>query len=232
MTNYWDERFLRHMDRNRMNVVFEVGARYGDESLVLSNIFPNADIYSFECNPMTVDICRQKLQGQRNIHFFDFGLGNVNAVLPFYSYTQQNDGASSFFKRIDYEHTQKLTGYMNIRTLSDVACEHNITTVDLLCMDIQGYELNVLKGCGSLLSEVKYVIMEEPKREINTQYLPKDTYSKYIGAPSADDIQVFMTQHNFVELERIDENAIEDNVLYVNEKRYVRNIEGQCQTNI
>ncbi len=215
MTNYWDERFLRHIDKNSINTIVEVGARYGDESLFLSQIFKNAQIYSFECNPQTVNICRRNLQDKPRIHFYDYGLGDITTTLPFYSYMQQNDGASSFLKRIDYEQTQRETGYMKIHTLFDFTRENLIATIDLLCMDIQGYELNVLKGCGEFISNVKYVIMEEPKQKINLMYLPKDTHSKYIGAPSYNDIKQFMEENDFVELERIDENAIEDNVLYM-----------------
>ena len=215
MTNYWDERFMRHIDKNAIHTIVEVGARYGDESKILSNVFNKANIYSFECNPITIDICRHNLQDIPRIHFCDYGLGDTNTTLPFYSYIQQNDGASSFFKRIDCEQTQRETGYMKISTLFDFTRENNITSVDLLCMDIQGYELNVLKGCGEYISKVKYIIMEEPKQEINLTYLPKDTHSKYIGAPSYYDIKQFMEKHDFVELERIDENAIEDNVMYM-----------------
>jgi FkbM family methyltransferase len=221
MTNYWDERFMQHIDKSSIHTIVEVGARYGDESKILSNMFNKAQIYSFECNPLTIDICRSNLQNNNRIRFFDYGLGDVNTTLPFYSYTQQNDGASSFFKRIDFERTQRETGYMKIRTLFDFTRENHIATIDLLCMDIQGYELNVLKGCDTFISNVKYVIMEEPKSVINHSYLPKDTYSKYIGAPSYYEIKQFMEKHNFVELERIDENAIEDNVLYIHTEKMI-----------
>ena len=58
--------------------------------------------------------------------------------------------------------------------------------------------------------------MEEPKPIINTDYLPNGVHSKYINAPSSKVIKEFMTKHNFVEIERIDENKIEDNVMYKN----------------
>ncbi len=58
--------------------------------------------------------------------------------------------------------------------------------------------------------------MEEPKPEINLNFLPENTYSKYIDAPSSQEIKKFMTENNFIEIERIEENGIEDNVLYKN----------------
>lgn len=216
MTNYWDNRFLSKIDINP-KIIFEVGARYGDESIKLSKIFPDAKIFSFECNPNTVDTCINNLKKYSNITFINKGLGEENKNLPFYSYIiDNNDGASSFYKRIDYTNTQKKTGYVEIEKISNIIDKYKLTNIDLLCMDVQGYELNVLKGADKYIENINYIIMEEPKPEINLNFLPKNTYSKYIDAPSSQEIKKFMTENNFVEIERIAENSIEDNVLYKN----------------
>ena len=216
MTNYWDLRFLSKLD-GHIRVIFEVGARYGDETLMLDRVFEDADIYSFECNPRTVEGCRRKLEGKGNIHFIDKGLGNENTKLPFYSFVaDDNDGASSFYKRIDEERTQDFTGYVEVEKLSDVMSRTGIGTIDLLCMDVQGYELNVLRGAGSRLGDIRYIIMEEPKPIPDPRYLPSDVHSSYIGSPKPDEIAAFMLENGFIEIERISENLIEDNVLYKN----------------
>jgi len=215
MSSYYDNRFLQHLDDN-ITTIFEVGARYGDESLQLSKIFNNARIYSFECNPRTVNLCKQNLENKKNIAFIPYGLGVKNENLPFYSYMLDNDGASSLFKRIDFTETQKETGIVEIKRLSDFVSENEIKNIDLLCMDVQGYELNILKGAGDFINKIRFVIMEEPKHIINETYLPKNVYSKYINAPSAKEISDFMIQHNFIEVARIEENYIEDNVMYKN----------------
>lgn len=212
MTQYWDKRFMKHLENPK--IICEVGARYGDESIKMSQIFPNSLILSFECNPITVLKCKEKFKNHNNIKFFDFGLGCEETVLPFYSYIQNNDGASSFFKRIDFNFTQKKTGDIKVRKLENVLKENNIESIDLLCMDVQGFELNVLKGCGEKLKNVKFVIMEEPNPVINKNFLPSNCYSKYINAPSPVEIKEFMKNNNFVEIERIPENYIEDNVMY------------------
>jgi len=217
MSNYWDKIFLQHIDNyDRINYICEVGARYGDESIMLSNIFKNAKILSFECNPNTINICKTKLINYQNIKFFDNGLGCIETEEPFFSYNNNNDGASSFLKRIDFDKTQKENGCIKIKTLSSILINENIPYINLLCMDVQGYELNVLKGCASYLSKIEYIIMEEPKQIINTEYLPVNIYSKYINAPSSNDIKNFMNINNFIEIERIEENKIEDNVMYKN----------------
>ena len=205
---------MRHLDKNRMEYICEVGARYGEESIMLSSVFPNAQLLSFECNPNTVKVCYERLKSSPRIKFFNHGLGEKQEVIPFFSYVAGNDGASSFLKRIDYSQTQQYTGDMLIRPLSSVLKEENIPKIDLLCMDVQGFELNVLKGANEFLDKINYVIMEEPNPIINLSYLPEGVYSKYIGAPSSLDIKEFMKNNNFVEIERVHENFIEDNVMY------------------
>lgn len=215
MTNYWDKHFIEKIDCSVKNI-FEVGARYGNETLNLHKIFPFANIYSFECNPNTIDICKKNLENITNIYFEGYGLGDKVCKMPFYSYVKNNDGASSFLKRIDYEETQVETGIIEINTIEEVMNKYKINYIDLLCMDVQGYEINVLKGANKRINNIKYIIMEEPKPIINETYLPKNVYSKYINAPSSIEIKKFMKDNNFREIVRLSENNIEDNVMYRN----------------
>jgi len=216
MSYYWDKKFLQHLSINNIKNIFEVGSRYGDETKMLKIAFPNSEIFSFECNPKTIDVCKKNLANIEGVHFYSFGLGEKEQILPFYSYTKNNDGASSFLKRIDFNTTQEQTGFISVKRLDHFVRNKGIENIDILCMDVQGYELNVLKGAGNFIKNINYIIMEEPKAIINTKYLPKGIHSKYINAPSSEEIKEFMMKHNFVEIERIQENAIEDNVMYKN----------------
>jgi FkbM family methyltransferase len=214
MSSYWDERFLKHIDISNSRIVVEVGARYGDESKTLANIFSNAHIYSFECNPLLTETCKTKLSDISNVTFFDIGLGDKETILPFYHYHADNDGASSLYKRIDYNNTQKYIGDVCVKTLQSVMNENNINHIDLLCMDVQGFELNILKGCGDFLENINFIIMEEPVPKVSEIFLPKGVHSHYIGAPTSQEIKTFMNSHHFFEVERIRENFTEDNVMY------------------
>ena len=112
--------------------------------------------------------------------------------------------------------TQKKTGDILVKKLSDFVKENKIQKIDLLCMDVQGYELNVLKGAEKFLTNIKYVIMEEPNPIINKQHLPEDMHSKYIGSPTSNQIKDFMNSNGFFEIDRGIENLIEHNVMYKN----------------
>ena len=217
VATYIDPDFLKLMKAGSYNHIVEVGSRYGDESLLLSRQFPKAKIFSFECNPKTVEVCMKALYNQPNIKFFNYALGAQPAEKPFYSYTEGNDGASSLLKRCDFHQTQKETGIIKVRRLYDVMIEQQIPYIDYLCMDVQGFELEVLIGLGDFLKhKVRYICLECPVLEAPEGFMPKGTYSKYLGAPSYEQIEAFMTLNNFIKIHEKAENYIEINQLWVN----------------
>ena len=215
MTSYISNEFTRHVRKDEVRVIFEVGARDGLDSISLANFYNRSTVYSFECNPLSIETCINNLKNKSNIIFNNFGLGNEITKKQFFPYIANNIGASSFFKRIDFTETQTVIEEVQLDTTYNFCIKNNIDHIDILCMDTQGFELNILKGCGEFIKNIKYVILEEPRKEPNRYYLPKG-HSKYLDAPSAYEIQDFLKKNNFIEISRTYENELEDNVMYKN----------------
>lgn len=211
---YVNSKFTKDTPKDA-KIIFEVGARDGLDSIALSEYYRQSKVYSFECNPNTIQTCINNLKNRPRINFYSFGLGNKKTTQPFFPYTLNNTGASSFFKRIDFNSTQTVVPEVDIDTISNFCKSNNIDSIDILCMDTQGFELNILKGAEDFITKIKFIIMEEPRTEPNRIYLPEG-HSKYIGAPSAYEIQDFLKTNNFIEIERVYENELEDNVMYKN----------------
>ena len=47
--------------------IFEFGSRYGEDSIQFAKKFRNATVYSFECNPNTINECRKVTSEFKNI---------------------------------------------------------------------------------------------------------------------------------------------------------------------
>ena len=216
LVSYTDARFHAHIPRDSLKTVFEVGARHGDESRALAMMLPVAKIYSFECNPATIESCRDKLRAFINVTFHDNALGSREETRDFFPFVvDDNPGASSFLERIDSTITQDRRGVkLLVHTGMNFMEEHGLAAIDLLCLDVQGLELEVLKGFGERLGQVRFIIMEEPSLSPSRKHLPEGTHSKYLDAPDQAAIRTFMSSHGFRELVRLPENLIEDNVLY------------------
>jgi FkbM family methyltransferase len=222
MSDYWDTRFLRHYGKSDIKTIVEVGSRTGEEAIMMSRHFPNAQIYTCECNPNTIEKCKENLKPYKNIIFCNQALGNKVEHKPFYSYIDDNNtgacGASSFLFRIDGDSTMVQTGILKINTLNNFIKKHKIKNIDLLLLDTQGSELDIIKGLEEHINNVKYIIAEIPKQIPNWHYLPKGLHSKYIHAPAYEEIVEYLAQNNFEIVEKIHENMLEDNILFSNIK--------------
>ena len=51
--------FIQYIENKNDNfIIFDIGSRDCIQSIEFYNNFPNAKIYAFECNPNTLDICK------------------------------------------------------------------------------------------------------------------------------------------------------------------------------
>lgn len=167
--------------------IFEFGARYGEDSVEFAKRYSNANIYSFECNENTLEQCKQNTSIFPNIILTPKAVSDNNGIITFYpidkdktitTWEDGNQGASSLLKASGkYEveqYVQKETQIQCIR-LDSFMKEHNIPSIDILWMDIQGAELMALKGLGSRLSDVHVIQCEVEMIEIyNEQPLFKE----------------------------------------------------------
>jgi FkbM family methyltransferase len=183
--------------REKIRTIVEVGARDCQETLGLNEKFPEAVIYSFECNPGTLAKCRAAVKNIRNIHLVEKAVSDTNGTIKFYPIDQEqtkttwidgNPGASSIFKasgKYTIEtYVQKEIEVESI-TLQSFMKDHQLDTIDMLWMDIQGAEIMALKGLSMKIHDVKIIHTEVNFLEI------------YSGQPLFEDIYSFLKQHNF-----------------------------------
>ena len=215
---------LKKLEVENIKTIIEVGGRYGNESVDLAKDYPKAKIHTFECNPKTIDQCRAMCEPIDNITFNAVGVSEHGKTLPFYSYVMNNDGCSSFYKRFDGMQTMIYAGELKTITLNDYMKNKNIKEVDCLCLDTQGSELDIIKGCRESIVNIRYIILEQPNEIPNPHYMPPRadgkgfSHSKYIDAPEAHEIKNYLADFGFKEIYRTKENEIENNVVYSNVK--------------
>jgi len=163
---YLNERFTSQINGSRIYTIIECGSRDGLDTLALFNYYHPSRIYSFECNPESIKICKNNLQHNPFIQLIEKAVYNENKMMDFYATDMErsvdkNIGASSLLWHRDneVEFFQKKIQVEAVR-LDDFIRLKKIKTVDLLCMDVQGVELQVLEGLGDKLNDVHYIITE------------------------------------------------------------------------
>jgi len=140
-------------------LIFDVGAHEGETIRRYRKIFKNSTIHSFEPQSKSFE----KLKKYRNIKTFtnNFALGSSNISKEIY--TNKDDSTSSFYKFSENLNENQLvnnkTEKVEIKTLDEYVKENQIDQIDILKIDVQGYEKEVLLGANSTLKD-KVKILE------------------------------------------------------------------------
>ena len=185
------------ISRNNIRCIFELGARDCRETLAFHEWFPQAEIYTFECNPDTLPVCREKTAGIEKIHLVEKAVSDKDGILTFYkidrentqtTFSDGNPGASSLLQanpEYPVEHYIQKPIEVQTTTLKTFFAENNIENVDMLWMDIQGAELLALDGAGADLSKIKMIHAEV------------EFFEMYKGQPLYREVVRYMNERGF-----------------------------------
>lgn len=147
-----EEEFFFNSIKDMINVIFDVGI--GEDSIYTEF---TGEVHYFEPDSHYFD--NFKIQPNKNSKSFfnEFGLSNKNEHLTYYPRT------GSF---IDRNPTLKWRGIYDgqkvlpLKKASEYIDTNNISTVDFLKLDVEGYEYNILLGFEDHLHKVKIIQFE------------------------------------------------------------------------
>lgn len=137
-----------------VRTILDVGANVGFMTFEFEKRFPHAHIHSFEPNPTVFATLQRNYTDDPRVHCHQMGVGDVSGELTFN--INANAGTSSFLPPTDY-HLAHLASRplaqqtVRVVRLDDFAEEHGLEHVDILKLDVEGYELKALEGATRLL---------------------------------------------------------------------------------
>lgn len=140
--------------------VVDIGANRGQFALLCRNLFPDIPIFSFEPLPEAAKTFRAVFRGDPKTRLFECAIGAEPGTGEIHV-SKEDDSSSllpitrqaEFFPGTDEKETRKIV----IKRLDGLLDETDLVQPALLKIDVQGYELEVLKGCGDLLEAFAYV---------------------------------------------------------------------------
>lgn len=164
---YW---FLQSTLKNRRNgVVIDVGANVGNYSKKVFEVNESLMVYAFEPHPLNYDKLVVNIQ---NPGFFpnQFAVGAASGVVDLYDY-QFNDGSShaSLYKDVieDIHQAQSTCHNVTIITLGDFLRNMQLQSITLLKIDVEGNELDVLRGMHDYITSGKVEVIHFEFNEMN-----------------------------------------------------------------
>jgi FkbM family methyltransferase len=154
---------LYSIAQQRTNPVFiDIGANTGEYSIVLSLLCKQ--VVSFE----PFDKIREKLISEielnklKNVDVQPVALGCKNEELKFFapSETSCNAGTGSLLAQHEAE-TNKPYGVVQVRNASEHLENLKLPSIDIIKIDVEGFEKSVLEGLQFVMKKYKPVIMME-----------------------------------------------------------------------
>lgn len=143
--------------------IFDCGANVGFVTKMFTKCFPSALVHAFEPNPLVFNQLNEYHKNNTRVIANNKGVGRVSGELVFN--INKNSGTSSFLSPNDYNiknhakaDIQKKT--VEVVCLNDYMQKHNIEVLDILKLDIEGFELEALKGIPDLPNKVNVVYTE------------------------------------------------------------------------
>ena len=191
------------------SVILDIGAFEGDWSKMAMEIWPAAKFVMIETNPNKAELLRRDPQ-LRDAALIESLLGPTDgAEVTFYIM----ESGSSLFK--EHSGVERRPVTLKQRTLDSITAD--LDCVDFIKMDVQGYELEVLKGGRQTLARAQAILIELSLIEINE------------GAPLLDEALSFMRAAGFaaydiLEIHRrpLDGAMNQIDVLFVREDSFLR----------
>lgn len=169
--------------------VVDIGANCGQFALISRKCFPNARIDSFEPLSEPADRFERVFAGDEHTHLHRLAIGASEGQATIH--VSQHDDSSSLLP-IGAMQTALFPGTgecesrtIRIAPLNAVLSEKDIQSPALLKLDVQGFELETLHGCKSLLDRFRYVYCECSFVEL------------YTGQALAHEVIDYLYQHSF-----------------------------------
>ena len=142
--------------RGKTPVIFDIGANEGDTTIQFLNALPDADFHLFEPNPATYSRLRGRFSNKKNIAINHCGVGKSVGELMLYDFGAKGSERASFLQETfsDLLRTKNaILGSTAPITTVDVYCDRcQISSIDYMKVDVEGFEKFVLEGAENRLA--------------------------------------------------------------------------------
>lgn len=156
-------------------IIWDVGANIGEYTQALLYELKNCHVYSFEPSPSAYKKLKNRFTNKEDrVNIFPFALGNEEGFLPLFGNFDGSVTSSLTQRQIQDLKFQKLYD-VEVKTLKIMAKELQHIP-DMLKLDVEGAELDVLKGGKEIAKEIKLIQFEHGAASLDAGIHFKDLF--------------------------------------------------------
>jgi FkbM family methyltransferase len=170
--------------------VVDIGANKGQFSLTSRRCFPGAKIFAFEPLSSAATIFNRVFKNDSNIKLYNFAIGAKKQRAEIHISNSEDSSSLLPISKLQNDifpgTFEVRTEIINVERLDSFITSKNIAKRSLLKIDVQGFEIEVLKGCHGLLNSFNFVYCECSFVEL------------YSGQSMACDVVEFLRKEGFI----------------------------------
>lgn len=144
------------------SVVLDIGTNIGHVLLNFAKkVGDEGRVYGFEPDPYNFKMCQENISLNRftNLQVENIALGNIESDLHLVIENSSNRGENKILDINDIK--DKESSLVKVKKLDQWAEEKNLSRIDFIKIDTEGYELNVLMGGKELIKRFRPTIFIE-----------------------------------------------------------------------
>jgi FkbM family methyltransferase len=145
----WLYDLMRIKGTRSLGTVFDVGANRGQTVEALLKFAPDAAIHSFEPGSKVFEELRRAYGDRRNVQLHQMALGSKKEQRSMLI-REESELNTLVSSGVGTEASRTET--IEISTVDEIVALNNISHLDLLKIDVQGWEMEVLKGAANLIA--------------------------------------------------------------------------------
>ena len=216
-----------HLEFNNDNmVIYDIGSSVLHWSQNAKNIWKNSKIYLFD--GMTEMKLFYDEYNNKNNTTYEYNVGVLcdedYKRISFYQ-SDELSGGNSYYKEIGHPDSHTIFTENNIKQKIGMKLEtiveiKNIPLPDLIKIDVQGAELDILKGSMKIINNAKFLIVELQHTEYNK------------GAPLCDQTRDFLIENGWeVYAEKFSNNGPDADWCFINKNYKSLNLDSKSTEN-
>lgn len=173
--------YLSSLIDNEHPVILDIGCNDGTQTAWFLDLFQKSRVYSFEPDPRAREKFRAKILDARAT-LFDVAISDKDGFIDFYAsggipptnaekYPHGWDLSGSIRKPKEHVNAVPWCRFeepitVKTKRLDTWAAEENITSVDLIWADVQGAEVDLIRGAQETLKKTRFLYTEYNNKEL------------------------------------------------------------------